>query len=58
MSQALLQTPLSVLALLVLIAVFGWMHVDNAWQAWVSYGGEYWPQQRLDPGIYLQLGYW
>ena len=54
----LLVTPLSTFILLLLPAVFIWMHFSTGWQSWVSAGADYWPEQRFDPGVYWQLGVW
>lgn len=53
-----LQTPVSVAFLLLFVAVFVWMHFSAGWQAWLEAGAEYWPQQRFDPAVYLDIGLW
>ncbi len=53
-----LQTPVSMVFLLLFAAVFVWMHFSTGWQSWLETGAEYWPQQRFDPAVYLDIGLW
>lgn len=53
-----LSTPVSVLILLLLIAVFGWMHLSDSWQDWLTMGQQYWPQERFNPAVYADIGLW
>ncbi len=56
--QELLQTPLSMMLLLVFIAVFVWMHFSGDWQGWLFAGAELWPEHRFDPATYADIGLW
>lgn len=59
--QGLLQlmaTPLTTFILLLLPAVFIWMHFSADWQYWLGSGAEFWPGQRFNPATYWQLGFW
>lgn len=53
-----LQTPVSLIFLLLFIAVFLWMQVSPEWQDWLVTGAQWWPQQRFDPQVYLSIGLW
>lgn len=53
-----LATPVSVLILLLLLAVFGWMHLSDSWQDWLTMGQQYWPQERFNPAVYADIGLW
>ncbi|PHS62989.1 MAG: hypothetical protein COB09_12195 [Thalassobium sp.] len=54
----LLATPFSTFILLLLPAVFAWMHFSADWQNWLSSGAELWPEQRFNLATYWQLGFW
>ena len=54
----LLTAPISAITLLILIAMFGWMHLSNDWQDWLITGYYYWPDRRNDIGTYFSLGLW
>lgn len=51
----LVQSPLTLLFLLLLVGVFGWMLVSNQWQALVEIGVDHWPEQRNSVGLYFGL---
>lgn len=52
----LAEVPVTLLILLALIGVFGWMHVSSVWEAWIVPGSDLWPQQRWHLDAYLDIG--
>lgn len=51
-------TPLSLLFLGVIVAVFFAQTQGGFWHAWLTLGSEYWPQQRHQWQAYLAIGVW
>lgn len=55
---AISKAPVSAASLIVLVAMFAWMHFSNAWQAWLTESNYLWPQHRLELQTYLDIGLW
>ncbi|WP_430461993.1 rhomboid family intramembrane serine protease [Thalassolituus sp. LLYu03] len=53
-----LQTPLSLLGLLLFVLMFVWMSVSNDWLSWLKTGEALWPAQRFSVSAYADMGVW
>lgn len=52
----LAQVPVTLAMSLVLVLIFGWMHISTDWLAWVQPGDGLWPEQRMQLATYLDIG--
>jgi len=52
------QVPLTVALIVLLVAVFGWQNISDAWQVWAVPGADIWPEMRNSFSAYTDIGFW